>query len=114
MYSPKDAEELVKVCSACSTLRSCAANCCEVYVSDVIVYSFTVIFTKLSILYLYHRIFQSRTLFVLASLIGVLVLAYSAVLITFAFLKCFPSSKLWSSKPEAMWIPTRPAYITLA
>ena len=86
----------------------------EVYVSDVIVYSSAVIFTKLSILYLYHRIFQSRTLVVVGSLIGVLVLAYSTALIIFAFLKCVPTSKLWSSKPKGIWIPTRPAYITLA
>lgn len=86
----------------------------KIYVGGVVVYSFTVIFTKLSILYLYHRIFPSKGLVLIASLLGALVLAYSAALVIFAFLQCIPLSKLWTGKPGGVCVPTRPAYVTLA
>ena len=114
IHSTKSTEDLVKVSLYVQRCVPKLMKPDKVYISDVIVYSFTVICTKLSILYLYHRIFQSRTLVYVASLIGVLVLAYSIALIIFAFLKCVPSSKIWSTKPEGTWVPTRPAYIALA
>ena len=50
----------------------------QICVGGVVVYSFTVIFIKLSILYLYHKIFPSRGLIVAAGLTAVLVVAYNA------------------------------------
>lgn len=89
-------------------------NCFQIYVDGVVVYSLTCVFTKLSILYLYHRMFPSKRLVVIASLIGALVLAYSTSLIIFAFLQCIPLSKLWTGKPGGVCVPTQPAYVTLA
>ena len=81
--------------------------------AGVVVYSLTVVFVKLSILYLYHRIFPSKGLVILASLIGVLVVAYNAALILFAFLQCIPLSKLWTGKAGGVCVSPRPAYVTL-
>lgn len=77
-------------------------------------YSFTVIFIKLSILYLYHRIFPSRGLVTIASCIAALVVAYSTALIIFAFLQCIPLSTLWTGTPKGVCVDTQPAYVTLA
>ena len=90
------------------------ANSFQIYVGGVVVYSFTVIFIKLSVLYLYHRIFPSRRLMIAARFISALVVAYNAALIVFAFLQCVPLSKLWTGKPEGRCVPTKPAYVTLA
>ena len=88
--------------------------CFQIYVAGIVVYSLTVIFIKLSILYLYHRIFISRGLVIAASLIAALVVAYNAALIIFAFLQCIPLSKLWTGKPGGVCVPTQPAFVTLA
>lgn len=86
----------------------------QAYIAGVVVYALTVIFTKLSILYLYHRIFRSKLLAILACLISALVLAYNAALILFAFLQCVPLSKLWTGELEGRCVKTTPAYVTLA
>jgi len=79
----------------------------------MVIYSLTVILIKLSILYLYHRIFPSKALVLIARLTGALVLAYSGALIILAFLRCIPLSKLWNGKPGGVCVP-QPAYVTLA
>jgi len=86
----------------------------QIYIGGVVVYSFTVIFIKLSILYLYHRIFPSRGLVIIASCIAALVIAYSTALIIFAFLQCIPLSTLWTGNPKGVCVKTQPAYVTLA
>ena len=96
------------------SIRHSNGTSSQIYVGGVVVYSFTVIFIKLSILYLYHRIFPSRGLVIAACLIAILVMAYNAALIIFAFLQCIPLSKLWTGKPEGVCVPTKPAYVTLA
>lgn len=86
----------------------------KIYVAGIVVYSLTVIFIKLSILYLYHRIFPSRGLLSVATGIAALVLAYNGALIIFAFLQCIPLSTLWTGNPEGKCVSTQPAFITLA
>lgn len=106
-------EGFVKVCYTNLRIRF-SANPKQIYIGGVVVHSFTVIFIKLSILYLYHRIFSSRGLVIIASCIAALVVAYSTALIIFAFLQCIPLSTLWTGNPEGVCVDTQPAYVTLA
>ena len=109
----KDPGGFVKVGSQSEDITYQTNLSSKIYVGGVILYSFTAIFTKISILYLYHRIFPSKGLVLIASLIGALVVAYSTALIIFACLQCIPLSKLWNGKPGGVCVPTRPAYVTL-
>lgn len=83
------------------------------YVGGVLAYALTAVLIKLSILCLYHRIFPSRTMYILSSCIAGVIILYKVALIVFGFLQCVPLSKLWTGGPGAC-VPTTPAYVTLA
>lgn len=77
-------------------------------------YACTIMLTKLSILFLYHRIFPSKQLKLVSIAIATLVLAYSLALVIVAFVQCIPLSMTWTPTEHGTCIDTKPPYTTTA
>lgn len=56
-------------------------------------------FTKISILLFYHRIFKLHWLFVLSCAMGIVVILYTLTSILVVSLQCIPLSSTWTGKP---------------
>ena len=103
----------VKVCIRSQGQRWADYQLLKIYVAGIVVYSLTVVCIKLSILFLYHRIFLSKGLVLAASGVAALVINYNVALVIFAFVQCIPLSTLWTGNPSGKCVPTQPAFITL-
>lgn len=77
-------------------------------------YACTITLTKLSVLFLYRRLFPSRQLKIISIMIAVLVLGYSLALVIVALVQCIPLSKTWNPIEHGICIDTKPAYTTTA
>ncbi|KAJ5116612.1 hypothetical protein N7456_000960 [Penicillium angulare] len=86
----------------------------QVMVCAIVFYAWAVMFTKVSILLYYRRIFSKVVWLNWASMImGAIVIAYNVALIFVAAFQCVPLSSLWTGKPGTC-IDTTPPYVALA
>ncbi|KAB8259684.1 hypothetical protein BDV32DRAFT_123937 [Aspergillus pseudonomiae] len=83
------------------------------YVAAIISYSITVMLTKISILFLYHRFFPMKWLLLIAYVVGAIVVAYNLAVIFVAAFQCIPLSALWTGQSEKC-INTAPPFTALA
>ncbi|KAI9035507.1 uncharacterized protein KD926_003435 [Aspergillus affinis] len=67
--------------------------------ANAIVYAITVMATKISILFLYRRIFPTRSLLLGAYFVGATVIAYNVALAFVAAFQCVPFSSMWTGEP---------------
>ncbi|PLB44809.1 hypothetical protein P170DRAFT_512954 [Aspergillus steynii IBT 23096] len=67
--------------------------------ANAIVYAITVMATKISILFLYRRIFPTRSLVLGAYFVGATVIAYNVALAFVAAFQCVPFSSMWTGEP---------------
>lgn len=77
-------------------------------------YSIAVILTKLSILFLYRRIFPLRAVTFWACVVGSVVVVYSTALIVVTFTACIPLHKLWTPFAHGWCMNTSVPFTTLA
>ena len=63
-------------------------------------YILTLVFTKLSVLYFYRRIFPNRPLVIMSNVLAVIVIAYSAAMIIVISVFCRPNSSQWDSEGQ--------------
>ncbi|KAH8424139.1 uncharacterized protein LDX57_001893 [Aspergillus melleus] len=72
----------------------------QLFVAAIIVYSITVMLTKLSILFLYRRAFPIKWLLIVSYLLGAVVIAYNLSVIFVASFKCIPLSVFWTGNSK--------------
>lgn len=68
-------------------------------VSSEIVYASAVVPIKISMLYLYQRVFPSRKLFYISLSLGIFIVLYSTAQVLTMALQCLPLSALWTGEP---------------
>jgi hypothetical protein len=85
----------------------------QAYVAAITAYSLAVILTKFSILFFYHRIFQTTLHLLISYIIAVIVVLYSLALIFTTAFQCVPLSSMWTGNPGTC-IDTVSAYTGLA
>ncbi|PLB44174.1 hypothetical protein P170DRAFT_467920 [Aspergillus steynii IBT 23096] len=83
------------------------------YVAAIITYSITVMLTKISILFLYHRIFPVKWLLVVSYIMGAVVIAYNLAVVFTAAFQCIPLSSMWTGE-QGQCINVSPPYTALA
>lgn len=84
----------------------------QTFISGEVTYSCTIVLAKLSVLFLYRRLFPSKELTIYSILVAILVLGYSTALIVVSFTQCTPLYKLWRPETPGHCINTKAAYVT--
>ncbi|KAL4939926.1 hypothetical protein BDV06DRAFT_224589 [Aspergillus oleicola] len=82
------------------------------FVIAIVSYSYTVMFTKISILIFYCRLFRLRWMVICSWVVAAIVIMYNMTVILIAGLQCIPLSDLWTGGPSC--INTEPSFTGLA
>lgn len=80
-----------------------------------LVFGLSITATKLSLLFFYHRVFPIRTVTIISTITGVVMICWCIMLVTLVTFSCHPVSYAWDKNiPNGHCINSNTVYISIA